>query len=54
MGLTQLREMCCGFFVSGRSLEGLHKSWLARARRVPADTQGRPHHCRQHLVGCVC
>lgn len=29
----------------GRSLEGLHKSWLARARGVPADTKGRPHHC---------
>lgn len=46
LNLTQLRDISCGFCVfGGRSLEVLHKSWLARARGVPTDTKGRPHHC---------
>lgn len=37
-----------------RSLEGLHKSWLAGTRGVPANTKDRPDHCDQHLAGCFC
>lgn len=55
LDFAQLREMSLCFFVfSGRSLEGLYKSWLAGTRGVPADTKGRPHHCCEHLVGCFC
>lgn len=48
------RRLCVFFVFLCRSMEGLHKSWLARAGGVPADTKGRPHHCSQHLVGCLC